>query len=387
MKIKIKKILPAISLVTITAFILYGCKKNTAIEAGNNTETNKEKIIEAAREKYGNITAPVIYQPHKNASYLFYIDENSVEKRIEYDAVATEATCGQYTCATATKAANLYITFTLEYIKWYYKCGTGHDLTAIWKVSVPFNLSEGHPLIGNTYSSGHMRIKDVNGNILATGGSNTFYKAGGNMQIVNEGPDPNCSSNTLYTVTYTWENIADTYFVGNEVDCYVVIYNDCSKTNYSIGAGYTQGLTYTNTSNVFTLPCDRIDQAFITLGTGINSCANVVGAYNLCTPPSGYPWVNEHQVEYRPVDNTSSDLWEDQSNSSVIQYGIVSGSGTPGTQAITMDACCDVIDLRDMKPNSGKWLVRYRNRHTGCSTPGSLGALWPGNYVTEVFNL
>jgi hypothetical protein len=231
-------------------------------------------------------------------------------------------------------------------------------------------------------SYGEIRIKQPNGSVLIT---SNYLIAGSDLEIVNDGTDPNCSSNTLFTVSYTWQNVADTYFPGNEVECALNLFNDCAVTNYNNTIGFTHGVTY-NSADVFTHPCDRTDQAYITTGTGINSCTNVVGAYNLCTPPSGFTGTDYHQVEYRAVTSGSSNLWDDQTSDP--KYGKITGSGTPGTDAVLMDACCDVIDLRDMVPSSGTWLVRYRNRHiTGCSVAGSLGGNWGSNYITEVFNL
>ena len=47
--------------------------------------------------------------------------------------------------ATAPNASDLYVVAALDYIKWYYSCGVGHDLSATWSISAPFDLSIQHP--------------------------------------------------------------------------------------------------------------------------------------------------------------------------------------------------------------------------------------------------
>lgn len=385
MKPYVIKIPLAILLMAVSVLLFNSCKKTDTLSNKTKEKTEKEKIIEATIERYGAITAPVIYQPHKRATDIAYLDSNGVSHQIG-GGIRTEATCGQYDCSTAPTANDLYVSYTLEYVKWYYECpNSSHNLTAIWKISVPYTVTlyYNSPFISRA-SYGEMRIKQPNGTVLIT--SNYLVSgSGGNFEIVNNGTDPNCSSNTLFTVSYTWENIAGTYFPGNEVECALNLYNDCAITNYNNTIGFTQGVTYTN-ADVFTHPCDRTDQAYINPNSGPNNCTTIAGAYIGCSPPSGFTGTNEHQVEYRLRTNSSSNLWDDQPIiNSTIYNGTFSSSGS--SQVATMAACCDVLYLFNMTPSSGTWLVRYRNRHTGCTPTITLNSNWGGNYVTEVWTL
>jgi hypothetical protein len=287
-----------------------------------------------------------------------------------------EATCGQYTCLSAPTGADLFVTYDMEVVKWSYECGgTGHDLEAIWKVSVPYTLLDQHPVNGN-YSFGNIRIKDNGGSVLLTSGNidHALFK------IRNEGTDPNCSSNTLFTVSYTWVGISDTYFPGNYVECSFTVYNNCIKTSYNNVVAYTTGPTFTGFSDAFTAVCDRIDLPFFSHGTGFNNCTSVVGAYNLCSPATGITGTDQHQVEYR-VRNVGSDLWDDQT--STIRIPIVAGSGNPGTTATVFDACCDVVELRSAVTSSGTWLVRIRNIQTMGGICDNSGATWDYYYLLK----
>ena len=380
MKPYILKFVWAIIFVAGAVIIFNGCKKTDHSANNKEAEDTRAKAIKATIERYGHVTAPIIFQPRQPASTISYKDANG--NLIMYGGSQygrTAATCGQYTCNTTSDPNDLYTEFTLEYIKWYYSCGVGHDLTAIWKVSVPYTLQLQS---GSNYSYGNIRIKS-GGTVILTSGN----LGQGNMAITNLGSDPNCSANTLYDVRYTWDNVADTYFPDNSIEASFTIYNDCAITNNNTIVGYTFGATYTNQNDIFTHPCDRTDQAWINPNTGYNNCTTIVGAYVSCTPPFGFIGTTQHQVEYRAVDNNSSDIWDDQTSS--VKLGIVSGSGNPGTPSATMYSCCDVLDLRDMLPNSGKWLVRYRNIYSTVCTfiSGTPPQNWGGNYVTELWNL
>jgi hypothetical protein len=362
----------AVMFITITMFTLNSCKKPAGDAVSESTETTKAKAIRATIERYGRVTAPIIFQPMQAASGIFYKDVTGNMVQYAGGENRIEATCGQYTCSTTSDPNDLYVTYTLEYVKWYYTCGTGHDLTAIWKVSVPYTLLLQS---GSNYSYGNIRIKS-GGTVLITSGN----LGQGNMTITNLGADPGCTSNTLYTVTYTWHDVADTYFPDNSIEASFTIYNDCAITNYNTMVGYTFGATYTNQNDVFTHPCDRTDQAWVTLNTGPNNCATILGAYVICTPPSGFTGADEHHVQYRAVKHFTSKLWDDQSSS--INSGIDPGTNLPSA---TLYSCCDVLYLTNMVPSSGQWLVRYRNKHSGCNGTGS--GDWGTNYVTEYFNL
>jgi hypothetical protein len=385
MKIKITKLLAALLLLTAIGFTINGCKKTDTAVNNTEAENAKAKAIQATIERYGRITAPVIYQPNKPAASISYLDKDGRLILLSGANNFTDATCGQYTCGTAPTAADLYVTSTLQYVKWYYKCGTGHDLTAIWDVSTPYSLLTQDPNNSSNYSYGNVRILNGGGTVLATSSN----LGNGNLTIVNTGADPNCSSNTLYRVTYTWQNISATYFPGNYVECSFTIYNNCALTSNNTVVGYTTGVPYTNVYDVFTVPCDRTDQAFVNPNTGPNSEATIAGAYSICSPPSGFTGTTDHQIEYRLRTNGSSNLWDDQS--STVYWGSTGSSATP--TASTMNSSAGLLYLHYMTPSSGTWLVRYRNRHSGCTpTISGTNDNWNNtsgnnNYVTEVWPL
>lgn len=387
MKIQSIKFAGVIMFVTIAIFTISSCKKNYTAEQKTEAPDYKAKAIQATIGRYGRISAPVIFQPRQTATSISYKD--AAGNVIFYGGAQnqTEATCGQYTCATTSDPNDLYVTYTLEYIKWYYTCWASstdeHDLTAIWKVSAPYSLLLQS---GSNYSYGNIRILS-GGSVVLTSGN----LGQGNMAITNLGADPNCSANTLYEVRYTWFDVADTYFPDNSIEASFTIYNDCAITNNNTIIGYTFGGTYTNQNDVFTHPCDRTDQAWVNPPSVNQTYATVLGAYNICTPPSGFTGTTHHEVEYRAVDHATSILWDDQS--SQVHGGVIPGNTTPEEHVIT--SCCGIVNLLGMTLHSGKWLVRYRNRHSGssCSTASStFGDNWNNasgnnNYVTEYWHL
>lgn len=382
MKPSVIKILPAIILITVSVLVFNSCKKTDTSANQTETEIAKARAIEAARQRYGNITASVIFTANR-AAPVSYIDANGVSHDMG-GYLRTQVRCGQYTCATATSGSDLYVTSTLQYVKWYYECGVGHNLAAIWKISVPYTLLLQHPST-SAYSFGNIRIKNPGGTVLATSGD----LGQNNLEIVNNGADPACLDNTLYTVTYTWQNISDTYFPGNKVECQYTVYNDCDKTNYNNVVGWTLGQTYTNATDVFSAPCDRTEHAYVNPPGGGNNYSVILGAYSLCLPPSGFTGTSDHQVEYRLVNNGSSNLWDDQS--STVYWGFPTLTATQDVP--TMSSYTGVLFLLNMTSSSGTWLVRYRNRHSGCDpTINGKNDNWNdgngnNNYVTEIWAL
>lgn len=375
--------------IAVFAIIFNSCKKNDRTVNNKEADDTRANAIKATIERYGHVTAPIIYQPRQPASTISYKDANG--NLIMYGGSQYGRTnngiCGQYDCNSAPNPSDLYVTSTLEYVKWYYKCGTGHDMTAIWKVSTPYTLLDEDPNNAGNYSFGHIRIKSGS-TVLITSGDLTID----NAHIVSLGADPNCSANTLYDVSYTWYNVADTYFPGNTIECSFTIYNNCPITNYNLTVGYTFGATYTNQNDVFTHPCDRTDQAWVNPpSSGNQTYANVTGAYTLCTPPSGFTGTTHHQVEYRAVTSSTSILWDDQT--SAPHGGVAVGTTSPEIPVIDAYGGT-VINCLLMTLHSGKWLIRYRNRYTGCApnNPG-IGDSWidpntgRSNYVTEYWNL
>jgi hypothetical protein len=385
MKIQSIKFAGVIMFVTIAIFTINSCKKNNTAEQKTEAPDYKAKAIQATIERYGRISAPVIFQPRQTASSISYKD--AAGNVILYDGAQnrTDAACGQYTCSTTSDPNDLYVTYTLKYIKWYYTCWASstdeHDLTAIWKVSVPYSLLLQS---GSNYSYGNIRILS-GGSVVLTSGN----LGQGNMSITNLGADPNCSANTLYEVRYTWFDVADTYFPDNSLEASFTIYNDCSITNNNTIVSYTFGATYTNQNDVFTHPCDRTDQAWVNPNTGPNNMATILGAYNICTPPSGFTGTANHQVEYRAVTHSTSLFWDDQTSN--VYWGSTTGSSY--SPVATMNSQTGILFLNYMLPNSGDWLVRYRNRHTSCApTINVTNENWNNssgnnNYMTEYWPL
>ena len=283
--------------------------------------------------------------------------------------------------ATAPNASDLYVVAALDYIKWYYSCGVGHDLSATWSISAPFDLSIQHPG-NNSYSFGNIRIKNSGGSVLITSGN----LGNGNLTIENLGTDPNCTANDLFRVIYTWENVSDSYFPGNLVEAQLTVYNDCSLTNNTTTIGCTGATPYsTSSADVFSSPCDRTDQAWVNPYTGSNNCATISGAYVICTPPSGFSATDEHQIEYREMDNLLSFEWNDQTTT--IYQGRIPGSGSPGTFINVLNSYSGVLELTNMI--TGDWLVRYRNKNDpGCNWSGTelnLGATWNSPWHLEIW--
>lgn len=370
----------ALLYIFIAAILLNSCKKTADSNADENPADEKARIIETIKERYGNVTAPVIIPVNQPASSISYIDHNGIFKPIGGN-ISTDATCGQYTCATAPSPSDLYVSYTLPYIKWYYTCGTGHDLIATWSISVPYTVLL-QDLNSSTYSFGNIRIKSGS-TVLATSGN----LGNGNLAIVNHGADPNCSSNTLYTVTYKWDDVSETYFPGNSVECSLNLYNNCSLVNNINVVGWTSGPPSPNSMlDVFTHPCDRIDQAFILPAGPSQTYTTVAGSYVVCSPPSGFTGTTYNQVEYRqvtPLTNGGSLLWSAQTSDP--HNGVAVGTTSP--EVALLSSCCSVFNLLLMTDNSGEWLVRYRNRHSGCSSAGSLGGTWLEPWFTEYWNL
>lgn len=74
MKIHIAKTPVVLFTVTVTFFIFNSCRKSNNTENSNNVsiEQQKAKIIEATKQRYGNITAPFIINVNQPASSVSY---------------------------------------------------------------------------------------------------------------------------------------------------------------------------------------------------------------------------------------------------------------------------------------------------------------------------
>jgi hypothetical protein len=371
--------------IAMLAFALYSCQKKdlsvTKLESELSYEQVKQRAIQATKERNGDVTASVIFPKKAPASSISYVDANGQLISTSHNGVQVEAVCGQYTCGTAPNASDLYVVATLEYIKWYYSCGVGHDLSATWTISAPYDLLLQHP--GNSaYSFGNIRIKTSGGSVLTTSGN----LGSGNLTIENLGTDPNCNANDLFRVIYTWHDVSDTYFPGNLAEAQLTVYNDCSLTSNTTVIGWSGAPPYsTSSADVFTGPCDRTDQAWVNPYSGPNNCATIAGAYVVCAPPFGFQDTDAHQIEYREIDNGLSFEWDQQT--STVFNGHVPASGTPGTYTNVLNAWTDVLELEEMK--TGDWMVRYRNRYNpGCNWSGSdlnLNVTWNGPWHLEIW--
>ena len=374
------KLVWAITVVTGAIFLFNSCKKTDHSVNNKEAEDTRARAIKGTIERYGRVTAPIIIPFHQEASFISYVDHNGNTIQFGGGSNRTDAICGQYTCATTQDPNDLYVTAYIDHFKWFYTCGGGHDLTAVWKVSTPYTLLAQDPNNSNNYSYGNIRIKNSGGTVLVTSGN----FGNGNLQITSQGTDPNCSANTLYLVTFKWDNVSDSYFPDNYVEAQFTIYNNCTITNYNLVVGWTGGPPGVSSFyDIFTHPCDRTDQAFINPETGQNNCATIAGAYVLCTPPTGFTPIDLHQAEYRAVNNSSSNEWVDQT--STVYRGIVAATGLPAT---TLNPYTDVLYLLNMTPNTGKWLVRYRNIYsTTCVSFGAPPQTWSGNWIQELWDL
>jgi hypothetical protein len=70
------------------------------------------------------------------------MDRNGHLQQIKNSQRLLNGTCGRYDCSNAPSPGDLYTSYTLNYVKWFYKCGTGHDLTVVWDISVPYTHQE-----------------------------------------------------------------------------------------------------------------------------------------------------------------------------------------------------------------------------------------------------
>lgn len=383
MKIHTPKIITTTIATAVILFTFNSCKKSNDTQTDNNltAEQQKAKIIEATKQRYGNVTAPFIVEANQPASSVAYRNQQGQLVQFAGGTYNTEATCGQYTCATAPSASDLFVTYTLLYTEWFYICGSvgDHNLTAVWNVSTPYTVLDAHPNTDDP-SYGNVRIKNSGGTVLTTSGN----LGSGNLTITSLGTDPNCSSNTLYRVTYTWNGISESYFPGNYVECSLNLYNNCSLTSYVNVVGFTS--TTPGPSSImdpFTHPCDRVDKAFVNPNSGPNNCATIAGGYVACTFPSGFTPITNHEVEYRQVTSGSSLNWDDQT--STPHGGLVPGGGN--NEVSVLGPWSGVLNFVHMTSSSGSWIVRFRNIYTGCSSTYGIGNTWYGNWHQEVWTL
>lgn len=384
-----------ISVIAIAAFVLLlkSCKKADMKPPDNKTaEQTKAAAIKAIKDKYGNVSAGVVYNINKPAPEYFYKDAagNKVSlygsgKNKPGNANGPTPTPCTYDCSTAPNASYLTITYTLDYVERFYLCESidESNVNVHWTVSVPFNIAPFS--VGNQFSEGYVQFTDP----FST--TTTFTAPYTDMTMTYLGADPACSVNNLYEVTYKVTNVPNSNFAnGNTIAAAVDLANNCRLVYNLVSSGYQNGPTFSQDGY---LPCNRIDKVYINPNTGPSNCATVAGNYILCSPPGGsFSVIDYHQVEYRPVTSGTSLLWDDQVTGSPVNWGVPTGTST-GDPAL--DPYTGVSNLINMTPSTGLWLVRYRNVKTSVcdiisGLPfGSPGAPW-GNealWITEVWSL
>lgn len=360
--------------------ILHSCKKNDQTKDIPATDQSNASVIKALKEKYGNVSTPLVYPVYKVADG-FYVNANGEEIPIKNKRSGAQLILGcDKDCNTASDPSELDLVYTLSYVQRFFYCGstTGSEVTATWDISVPYTVLGANPNNPSILSKGRMRFKNSSGSILI---SNTNLTP---ISITANGADPNCGSNFLYTVTYTWSGVADSYFSnGNTLECSLFAYNDCDLTGNNYLTSWVQAAVYSG-SGTYALPCSRIDKVWVNPSTGSNSsqCATAAGAYVTCPSyPSGFTPTTDQQVEYRKRNNSSSFNWDDQSST------VYNGEISPGTTlSATVSACCGVLSLRNMYQGQSTygWLVRYRNVYTGCGVITPINSAWTsGTYITE----
>jgi hypothetical protein len=361
--------------------ILNSCKK---IKNNADQESSEQKLaasIKALKDKYGSISAPEIYPVDKIADG-FYINQNGQEISLQkqHSGIQSAQSCS-FDCNTASDPSDLDLTYTLSYVQRFFYCGntTGGEVRANWDISVPYTILAQNPNNPLQKSRGRMRIKSPTGAVLV---SNINLQP---ISITANGPDPNCGSNQLFTITYSWAGVPDSYFAnGNKLECSLFSYNDCDLTANNYLTSWELAYVFQGVAT-YSQPCSRIDKLWInnSYGNTPNECATAGGAYLLCPSyPFGFVPTTSQQVEYRVKTNPSSNNWLNQDdNQSPIKNGNIAPVG--GTSP-TVSACCGVLNLTGIyqggDPLGLGWLVRYRNIHAGCQ----IGAQWvSGSYITQ----
>lgn len=387
-----------ISIIAIAAFVLFlkSCKKaDIAAPASIKTvEATREAARQAIRAEYGNVSAGIVFNVDKTADEVFY--RNAAGKMVSLYAGSGNVVAAPclYNCNNTTNPANLRIVYTLDYVQRFYLCESGSSpakskVSVKWTVSAPFAITKETPDgVLNTFG----KIK-----FTLTSGPAVILIASANdpgFVYTSLGTDPACSMNTLYSVTYYFEDVANSNFAsGTQLDASLILANDCALIGNLSATGYVSGPSFNQ--NAY-LPCNRIDKVYITPAPPPPGAqyATATGNYILCSPPSGFALIDLHQLEYRKVTASSgSTKWEDQDGttpSSTVYWGqtippspVLSPTMPPSS----------TLNLLNMLNGSGKWLVRYRNVKTGtCNVinqSGPTNGNWgnPALWITEVWVL
>lgn len=364
---------------TTTTCFFISCNKKDSTHTNKTAAQEKENAIKRIQQKYGSVAVPEVYAVNKIADG-FYVNPNGEEIPLRKKNTGTQSvlTC-TFDCNTATDPSDLDLTYTLGYIQRFFYCGStmGSEVTATWFISVPYTVLLQNPYNPALKSKGRMRFLNSSGGLIT---SNTNLQP---ITITANGPDPNCGTNFLYTVTYKWSSVADSYFSnGNILECSLFAYNDCDLTANNYLTSWTKARVFQGTGT-YAQPCNRIDKVWYNVSTGNtpSQCATAGGAYVTCPAyPAGFTPTFYQQVQYRRRDNPNSYVWDDQA--SPIEIGETAGTNVPSE---TVSACCGVLFLRNIYQGQspGGWLIRYRNRHTGCD---NINDPWTsGTYMTEFY--
>jgi hypothetical protein len=371
----------------VFALIIKSCKKVDHIAEIQKPDEAKATIIGAIKQRYGNVSGGVVYNFLKPADQVLFRNKEGKMVDVKYADVAKGGSTSNIicpNCAQATSLGQLTRIFTLNYVKRIYKCESANKSTLIanWTIDVPY-----HPMSDYVdylpYTYGTISITAPGGGSPLT---HTTYTPGvspaGDMTIKYLGVG-SCIRNRLYEVTYSFDQVPDSYFgnsSGTAISCSINIEDDCS---------WTGGITYASYSGTTPsidsyLPCNRTDIVFVNPPAGSGNYATAAGAYVICTNPSGFLTVDGQQVEYRKVTSGSSLLWDDQT--STPHWG---ESIPPSPALVPSMSPTGVLNLKDMLWGTGTWLVRYRNVKTSvCDVIGSSpGAGWGSEFtwVVEVW--
>ena len=373
------------SIIAIAAFImiLKSCKK--ADIAPQDAATTRAAAINAIKAKYGDVSAGIVYNINKTATEYFYKDANG--QRVSLHGAGgtngpTPTPC-TYDCSTAPNASWLFPTYVLDYVERFYKCESSSlpgdqksEVNVKWTVSVPFNIAPAS--VGSTLSEGYVQFDD--GTTITT-----FTAPYTQMTMTYIGPTPGCSTNNTYEVTYKVDNIPDSYFAsGTTIAAAVDLANNCYLVYNIVSSGYVTGPTFSQDGY---LPCNRIDKVYTSSIPATVPAIWNGNAVGTCTQPTGWQYIDYHQLEYRPVTVPGNYNWDDQT-SSTIRWGTPSGGGA----TVPNFSPFDYVTLSNITTGSGWWLIRYRNVKTGsCNiingSPAAPGQPWgnPALWITEAW--
>ncbi len=375
--ISIKPILAVVSIL-LFAIVFKSCKKadNEGETINEDLKIAKENLIKQVKAQYGDISAATVIPISKEADEYFYKsasgDMVSLYNNTKVNAKGTIDGDCLYTCSNANNAADLVINYTLDYVQRFYICenlSAPPDKSTVevkWTVSVPFGVL---PQAAGQNTTGYLKIgplKQIN---------NTIYTAQFNsVTITNLGPAPGCATNTLYSIVYKFTSVPNNLFASpNQISASINLANNCSLVGNLVSSGYVSAPPFSQ--NAY-LPCNRIDKVWAS--TSVPVIVNGMATAVCGSQPSGWQYIDNHQLEYRKVTSATSFKWEDQSYTP--QNGIPFGSSTPSATFSPFNG----VGLPAISANSGWWLIRYRNVKTpDCPTIPIADWGNPALWITE----